>query len=333
MLVLSRRLLLGFGPAIFLFLACGDDDATPSATPAADGGTTSSSGSSTSSSGATSSSSGSAGADCAAIANAACAYGARCLAGLLEATHCEELDTLLCQHQQKLPGYTTTPLPRSCVDTLANAACTAAQAPAGLSSPECLRKGALDNGAGCEKDEQCKSGTCFAKSTAACGVCADPAAEGADCTKAKCAPSLVCLGTKTAGEMKCKHYDALGADCTLGSCAFPNRCVGGKCVAPLDDGADCTHPTTDDNPCLHSCLTDKKCGPSPNVFVKAGEKCEGFSLICPAGTSCHGPAGDQRCVLDVLAGAACSDTDGPECAPSLACVNGKCEERPLDACK
>lgn len=305
--------------------------------PGVDGGsTTSSSGGATSSSGSTTSSSGSttAGADCAALAKAACSYGARCLFGLLEATHCEEFDTLLCEHERKLPGYTTSPLPSSCVDALSNAECAGGQSPASLFKPECELKGSLDNGTACEKDEQCTSGTCFTKNTATCGVCADPAAEGADCTNAKCAPGLACLGTKTAGERKCKHYDALGADCTIGTCVFPNKCVGGKCTAPLDDGADCTHAAGDESPCLHSCLQGtQKCGPSPNVFVKAGEKCEGVSLICPAGTSCHGPSGNQTCLLDVLAGAACSDKDGPECAQSLACVNGKCEERPLDACK
>lgn len=331
-----RRYLLVTVPAVTLFLACGDDDDGGGGTPVAagtDGGGSSSSGAASSSSSGGSEAGGS---PCPAIAAAVCAYGKRCFPGFIEETTCESAETILCEHQRKLPGYSTTPIPASCVEVYQSAACTGVQTPAGLLADECNPKGSLDNGAACEEGEQCKTGNCFTKSgsTARCGVCADYALEGADCAEAKCKLGLYCLGTKTPGERKCKPLDALGAECTIGSCAFPNKCVGGTCKAPLADGMDCTHPATDESPCEKSCLQGShQCGPSPNVFVKAGDKCEGVALICPAGTSCQGPKGDQRCVLDARAGETCNDETGPECTQGFVCAGGKCEERPLDACK
>ena len=234
----------------------------------------------------------------------------------------------LCEHELKVNGFVNVAPPQSCQDAYTNAACTGAQTPAELTKDECIRKGTLETGTACEYDGQCKTGNCFAPH-GGCGTCSAFGVEGADCslTTLKCAPGLVC------GDGKCRKLSALGETCVKTSCAFPNKCVGGTCVAPLTDTTQCTLNASNDDPCEHRCISNT-CGPNPSKFVKAGEKCGEANLFCPAGTSCHGPTSDNRtCVLDAFAGEACDDDKGPECASSLTCVNAKCEEKPLDACK
>lgn len=330
-----RRYLFVVVPAVGLFLACGNDD-DPAANPA-DAGVSSSGTSGASGSSGSSGSSGTSGTgtssgtpgttDCASAAAALCDYAKRCLSGLVEESTCVKQETALCAYQLTLADYAKTPLPQSCIDDgYKNAACTGIQTPAAFTKDECIPKGTKELTAGCDSDGQCASGNCYGKTSAQCGQCADFALDGADCTKAKCKPGLACASGK------CKPYDALGAACTIGSCAFPNKCVGSKCTAPLADGADCTHPATDESPCEKSCLQDTmKCGPSPNVFVKAGEACEGVSRICPAGTKCFGPAGNKTCVLNAGKDEACNDDTGPRCAEQFACDGTTCIDR--ERCK
>jgi hypothetical protein len=266
--------------------------------------------------------------DCPKLAAAVCAYGARCLPGFLEETTCVKGEQTLCEHEVKVNGFVNASLPQACGDAYTMAACTGAQTPPELAKDECIRKGTLETGTACEYDGQCKTGNCF-RPYGGCGKCAAFGVEGADCTMTtlKCAPGLVCA------DAKCRKPSALGEACVRTSCAYPNKCIGGKCAAPLADTTACTKNATDDDPCEHRCNSGT-CGPSPSRFVEANEKCDGSTLICPAGTSCHGPTNDDRtCLLDAYAGEACDADKGPECAQTLACVNGKCEERPLDACK
>lgn len=202
-------------------------------------------------------------------------------------------------------------------------------------------KGTLADGAVCENDVQCVSGSCVKPPMAAspCGTCTARAPLNALCeNNVKCDWDLVCAGTT------CRTPAAKDAACVKGQCLGPYRCVGGVCKDPVQVDGACADNAADDDWCdgtkLLFCKRTVPAAPAGTCkavgIAAVGQPCGivGNELvICGAGASCEGPNGSRTCKAKAADGVACDTNLGPSCSDPAECINGKCTLPPADRCK
>jgi hypothetical protein len=277
---------------------------------------------------------------CASVAEGQCEVFARCVPSLFalffgDAAVCKERLGMTCSIGEKSPG--ATPVPAACGPALKALACGSIDD----IPTACRFQGTLANGAACEYDAQCQSGSCVPGQGSPCGTCKPRAAENAACasTVAECEYGLRCLGDQ------CKKALAKGAVCAdANGCKSPYRCASGKCRDPLPMDAPCTRaPAGQDDPCdvekLLYCKTTAgvETGTCKRFeFAKPGEACgvgSSYAVYCLGGAVCEGPVGDQKCVSPVAPGSACNSDGGTPCTSPAECTGGKCAYPDPARCK
>jgi hypothetical protein len=347
-----RRTFVVVGSSLVLLLiACSGDDSssTPGPSSSSGGSSSGSSGDDGGSSGDASSSSSSGSSsggttnptDCNATADALCSYLARCLPsvfglGYADVATCTTRGALACNIDKQSPGAGV--VPTACATDLKALARTGGTL---IAPASCRVKGTLADDAVCENDVQCTSGSCVKDPGAAspCGKCTARAALDGSCiNNVKCDWDLVCASTT------CKAPVAKDAACVKGQCTGPYRCVGGICKDPVQlDGA-CNDNAPDDDWCdgtkLLYCKRTVPAAPAGTckalAIAAVGQACGVVSnelVVCGAGASCEGLAGNRTCQMKAIDGASCDTNLGPTCADPAECINGKCTLPPADRCK
>ncbi len=236
---------------------------------------------------------------------------------------CTERLTLSCLDAVMAPG--------TGLDGSTMAACTAALATASCDDlvnrniTACNFKGTRATGAACGADEQCATGRC-AKTTGACGTCADPAADGAVCAfDEDCAPGRLCneddrcvvpaaAQAVCSSARPCRH----GFDCIAGTCQPAAMAVGGACAG----GTGCSLP--------HGlyCAGTNMCASIP--LGAPGAACRDSAAApayCAAGSCVLAQTGDMgTCFAFAADGAACGAANDNEldCQAPALCVSGVC---------
>jgi len=208
----------------------------------------------------------------------------------------------------------------------------------GRTLPETCRTvpGALEDGAACGHDSQCKNRLCRIGTNSACGACSSLGAAGAACERQEdCDYELTCV------DKKCVAYAKAGTACSPTQPCHPTlSCSGGVCAIPLAAGAACTFKVGE-NPC--DALNGQYCHPRNSVCTAigtapAGGQCE-LSLekvtSCTGGSECKIPQGSTTgpCVAPAGDGAACNDESGPKCVGPARCTNGVCTITDPATCK
>ncbi len=199
----------------------------------------------------------------------------------------------------------------------------------------------LANGAACENDVQCMSGSCVKDpgESGPCGLCTARAGLDESCiNNVKCDWDLVCASTT------CQPPVPKDGACVKGQCIGPYRCIGGICKDPVQlDGA-CEDDAADDDWCDETKLLDCKRTVPGNTegtckaFATAavGQPC-GFVneniVFCPPGASCAGSVGSTTCQTKAADGASCDAELGPDCNEPAECIDGTCTLPPADRCK
>ncbi len=192
--------------------------------------------------------------------------------------------------------------------------------------PECRFYGTLSKGAPCVFNNQCAEGLlCKIGNTEACGRCATAGKEGESCGDG-CDEGLVCI------DDRCGRPRGVGERCRgpydcnkLLRCApDPVDFTVSTCKEMLKEGAACG--TWDCAPSLRCEAGVCKKRPPPGA---PGEKCVD-PLDC-RDFACVGGS----CVTLAEEHEACADLEHPDrapCAPSLACLSGKCKLRDPRSC-
>ena len=231
---------------------------------------------------------------------------------------CEARLTVTCKSSLHDPGTTlTTNRLDACAKKTMAATCTALANH--VVPDECKAvPGTLANGSACGDDGQCQSAYCKKAAKAACGVCA---ARDATCVRDDdCDSGLVCAN------MACVARGAQGASCDAGHpCGYGLTCEGGACQTPPGAGMTCTASASGG-----SCDQAQGyfCNPVSNVcqafsFANAGEPCglvnQGYA-VCAANGRCTSML-NGNCLAAAADGAACDDTNGPNCQSPSQCIN------------
>ena len=207
-----------------------------------------------------------------------------------------------------------------------------------VQSAVCDFKGTVENGAACSYAAQCKSGSCFAATAAACGVCQDHAALGGDCSVAYCdARTTFCGSTK-----KCEALPKEGESCavsfrcdgTLQCDPFSMKCANAK-PAPL--GGDCSDATGVSCDDTLDCIDDKCVAQTTAALGAAcGVDDAGRTTNCLqsqcTGTDDNGANG--KCTAWPAIGGACDNAKFIFCDLTATCLAGTCQLRgDLRVCK
>lgn len=275
------------------------------------------------------------------IGDAVCEFQARCTRsglvaayGTVEACKKRRRDTIV----PSTPGVAlTVTQAERCAAGLATLDCRLADQAA--FPPECGVKGTLEDGASCDLNGQCASGSCYHANpdSAACGVCQAAAPVGGDCAAADCAFGLYCANTT------CAKKVALGGDCNASSkrCIGILDCVQGKCKEPLPPGAACgavgsaTCDVSKEVVCKPTAPTDPAGTCVPFLEAKLGEPCGIDSTkltftVCSKG-QCMPSETKGTCVAHAADGEPCS-TLIPCLAPAL-CLDKVCTVRDPATCR
>lgn len=347
-----------------VMLACGGESTTPPAVDP-DGSASSTSSSSSSSSGSTSSggtdgstdgsSSGDAGSDAAPAdktekyARAFCDAFNACAPVLVkigfgDAAACVTRVKSKAALDLKAAGVSVTEAQiDACLAKIASIDCSS---PTGI--PECQFKGTLADGAACDLDAQCLSGSCFkpfvadggAPQRADCGTCKARAAAGADCSAAACADGHQCLpaGGNT---FACVKQGAVNEACSAAApCGGNLACVGGTCKKPLALNAACRN-AAGEIPCATARGEYCKALPNQNGTCSAvsyatppnlcGIDVAALNITQCTNSTCSSQIPAGTCTAYLASGADCSG--GGTCAPPLECRAGKCAEVDPARCK
>lgn len=187
---------------------------------------------------------------------------------------------------------------------------------------ECQAPGDYPAGTPCTVGDQCQSSYCdLTTPVAGCGQCAPPlpAAGGACFQGQYCAAGLVC-----APNLTCVELRDLGAACNINQpCRASLVCRGGFCARRGAPGAVCaTRADCDEaggaicNPNMGVCVPYR-------VGMPCGVQADGSGTICPAAGTCQPLT--RTCQPAAAEGAACDQTNGPNCLNPAACVNGTCQ--------
>jgi hypothetical protein len=231
-------------------------------------------------------------------------------------TRCRARAKLACMAKVSAPGSgATAAATTACADAIKAGGC---ETLLGKTPTACVPRGSLDDGAKCFDFSQCKSGLCAARDR--CGVCAAETKPGDACRNGTCSPGQACSGGN------CFALRARGDTCGsgVGACYPDSICSGGKCVAPPAVGETCSGTLGTGCDWAGGFYCDdasKKC--APVTVANVGESCTLFTfpfVFCAAGSHCD----MGKCVTDVMDGAACGSTYGPDCAWPALCVKGTC---------
>jgi hypothetical protein len=257
---------------------------------------------------------------------------------------------LHCQDFTTEPATTTTLAQVAvCAEDLPNASCleywsdttTACQSPDGTGP----------NGSPCGLAGQCQSGFCAIPSGQVCGSCTGPPAAGADCSAIPCADGYVCL----AAGKSCALPGQDGGPCTAEQdCDFGFQCLGksdgGFCApsgpvgTPCDpdklqgtvgcdgrQGIYCRGASDGGGLCTAFAVAaaGQPCGDVPGSVFTYCEQ-EGFCAGLDGGSRPSGAAG--TCMASAQDGAACDDTNGPNCLEFAVCVSGSCVRDDTQSC-
>lgn len=235
---------------------------------------------------------------------------------------CTERLTLQCLDAVMAPG--------SGLDGTAMVACTAALATASCDDlfnrniPACNFKGTRANGMACGADEQCTSGRC-AKTTGACGMCADHVADNGVCGfDEDCAPGRLC----NEGD-RCVVPAAPQATCSAARpCQYGFACVAAACQpAVTAAGGSCASAGCSLPHGLY-CGAGTTCASIPlNAPAAACTDSTTMPAHCAAGTCILPQVGDMgTCFAFAADGEACGDASDNEldCQAPALCIAGRC---------
>lgn len=268
---------------------------------------------------------------------------------------CVQRLQLHCQDFTTAPATTTTLAQVSvCAENLPNESCgdyfydaaPACQSPDGTGA----------DGSDCGLSGQCQSGFCAVPSGQVCGTCAEQPAAGAGCSSIPCAEGYVCLSASKT----CALPGQDGGPCTAqDDCSFGFQCLGASANGK-NDGGYCA-PSA---PAGTACDPQKLQGPvgcddRQGVYCRGlsdgGGLCTAFALAAvgqpcgdvPGGVFaeceqlgfCAGLDGGARpsggegvCIGVAQDGAACDDTNGPNCLDFAVCVSGQCVRDDTQTC-
>lgn len=224
----------------------------------------------------------------------------------------------------------------ACIATI-DAKCTFFNAQPLPAACSAMFKGSVDDGFGCDRTEDCKTGYCkknlandaecpgiCTKKLASGAACDDPTScaapdicldsgkcgayvlgkKGDDCTFAGCEAGLICLGTDTAAS--CEQPVATGGTCTVmdyvcgstGYCVAPNDTSDGKCAPLKKAGEACDKNAWYDGISENPCGAGLVCVPLSDAPT-ATATCKATS---PIGGPCliaeQCPGYDQGCFVD-----------------------------------
>ncbi|MBX3207012.1 MAG: hypothetical protein KF764_18340 [Labilithrix sp.] len=208
----------------------------------------------------------------------------------------------------------------------------------GRMPPETCRTlpGALEDGAVCGHDAQCKNKLCRLAQGSACGACSALGAAGGACERPDdCDHGLTCV------DQRCIAYGKSGNACGAKAPCLPTLgCNDGICAAPLAAGARCTF-RLNQNPC--EAAKGFYCHPKDGVCVAIGTAAPGgqceLSLervtACTGGAECKIASGSTTgpCVAPAADGAPCNDGEGPKCLGPARCTSGVCTVVDPASCK
>lgn len=265
---------------------------------------------------------GSSASDCAGVTQVLCQRINECFPYLVKVTWgdvatCAARSKLSCEASLAAPGTSVTEAQiGACASAYEKQACDALL---GNSEPAaCNVAGSRNDGEPCGFDLQCKSTNCKTAGSE-CGTCGPRAAAGGSCdVDNDCQTGLLCVNDV------CAQPVAAG-----GACADPDQCQGslickgGTCAKGGAAGAAC-------DPQEQDCdfLQGLYCEPQSKVCAQAasakvGEPCGlvGGKYVGCTQSSCK----NGTCAAFAADGAACDETNGPECQEPASCVNGTCK--------